>query len=112
MMCNGNLECSLKGCGNSYGINWIRDLNDAQNPRRMLLVDIQCLIVHIMGQLLECKCVDVISAVLEFQFTNHSSESYLEFRQRNGTWPFAKLLNFSRGTIDLHGVYWCRGHDL
>jgi len=49
MMCNGSLKCSLRGSGDGYGLNWIKDMGDTQNPRRMLLVDIQCLIMHIMG---------------------------------------------------------------
>jgi hypothetical protein len=53
-MCNGSLQWSLKGGGNGYGISWIGDLGDAQNPQKMLLVDIQRLIVHIIGQLFEC----------------------------------------------------------
>jgi len=60
MMCNGNLQCNLRGGGDGYGISWIGNLNDAQNLQRMLLVDIQCLIVHLMGQLFECKCLSVI----------------------------------------------------
>jgi len=36
MMCNR----SLKGGGDGYAISWIRDLGDAQNPQRMLLVNI------------------------------------------------------------------------
>jgi len=72
MMCNGSLQCSLKGGGVGCGISWIRDLGDAQNPQRMLFVDIQCLIVHITGQLFECECLDVMSTILELQFTTHS----------------------------------------
>ncbi len=65
MMCNYNLQCNLKGDGDGCGVSWIRDLNDAQNPWKMLLIDIQCLIVHITGQLFECKRLGVISAILE-----------------------------------------------
>jgi hypothetical protein len=72
MMCNCSLECSLKGGGDGCHISCIGDLNDAQNPWRMLFVDIQCFIVHIMGQLFECKHFSVINAILEFEFTNHS----------------------------------------
>jgi len=72
MTCNGNLQCNLRGDGDGCGINWIRDLGDTQNPQRMLLIDIHCLIVHIMGQLFECERLSVVSAILEFQFTNHS----------------------------------------
>ncbi len=72
MMCNGNLQCSLRNGGNGCGINWIGDLSDAQNPQRMLLVDIQCFIVHITVQLFECEHPSVISAILELQFINHS----------------------------------------
>ncbi len=64
MMCNGSLQCSLRGDGDGYGISWIGDLGDAQNLQKMLLVDIQCLIVHITSQLLECECLDVINAIL------------------------------------------------
>jgi hypothetical protein len=64
MMCNGSLQCSLRGGGDGYGISWIRDFSDTQNPRRMLLVDIQCLLLHIMGQLFECECLGVINAIL------------------------------------------------
>ncbi len=71
-MCNGNLQCNLKGGGDGCGISWIGDLGDAPNPQRMLFIDIQCLIMHIMGQLFECEHLDVISAILELQFTNHS----------------------------------------
>ncbi len=66
MMCNGSLQCSLRGGGDGFGISWIRDLGEAQNPQKMLLVDIQCLIVHIMGQLFECEHLGVISAIPEF----------------------------------------------
>jgi hypothetical protein len=31
-MYNGNLQRSLRGGGNGYGINWIGDLGDTQNP--------------------------------------------------------------------------------
>jgi len=78
----------------------------------MLFVDIQCLIVHITGQLFECKCLGVISAILELQFTNHSWESYLELHQRNSTWLSVELLNSPRGTVDLHDIYGCWGHNL
>ncbi len=64
-MCNVNLLSSLKGGGDGYGISWIRDLGDAQNPRRMLLVDIQCLIMHITNQLFGCECLSVINTILE-----------------------------------------------
>ncbi len=112
MMCNGSLQCSLRCDGDGCGISWIRDLSDAQNPRKRLLLDIQYLIVHITGQLFECKRLGVINAILELQFTNHNGKSCLEFPQRNGTWPSVELLNFPKRTIDLHGVYGCRGHDL
>jgi hypothetical protein len=92
MMCNGR----LRGDGDGCGISWIGDLSEAQNPQRMLLVNIQCLIVHIMGQLFECERHGIISAILELQFTNHSLQSCLEFLQKNGTWPFAELLNSLR----------------
>jgi len=72
MMCNYSLQCSLRGSGDGYGISWIRNLGDAQNPCRTLFVNIQCLIVHITSQLFECKRLGVISAILEFQFTNHN----------------------------------------
>jgi hypothetical protein len=39
-MCNGSLQCSLRGDGNGYGISWIKDLGDAQNPQKMLLINI------------------------------------------------------------------------
>jgi hypothetical protein len=39
--------CNAACDDNDYGINWIRDLSDAQNPWRMLLIDIQCFIMHI-----------------------------------------------------------------
>jgi len=77
-MCNGSLQCNLRGDGDGYGISWIRDLNDAENPWKMLFVDIQCLIVHIIGQLFECERLGVISTILELQFTNHSWESCFE----------------------------------
>jgi hypothetical protein len=64
-MCNGNLQCNLRGGGDGCDINWIGDMGDTQNPRRMLFVDIQCFIMHIMGQLFECECFDVISTILE-----------------------------------------------
>jgi hypothetical protein len=35
----------------------------------MLLIDIQCLIVHITSQLFECKCLGVINTMLEFSQT-------------------------------------------
>ncbi len=54
------------------GISWIGDLDDAKNLWRILLIDIQCLIVHITGQLFECERLGTISAILEFQFTNHN----------------------------------------
>jgi len=110
MMCNCNLQCSLKGDG--YGVSWIGNLGDSQNPCKMLLVDIQNFIVHIVDQLFECKRLGVISAILELQFTNHSSESCLELPQRNDTWPSAELLNSPKRTIDIHGVYGCRGYNL
>jgi len=72
MMCNGSLQCSLKGGGDGCGISWIRDIGDAQNPWRMLFIYFQCLIMHITGQLFECERLDVISTILELQFTNHS----------------------------------------
>ncbi len=65
MMCNGSLQCNLRGGDDGCGVSWIGNLGDAQNPCKMLLVDIQCLIMHIMGQLFECKCFDVINAILE-----------------------------------------------
>jgi hypothetical protein len=49
MMCNGSLKCSLRSGGDGYGISWITDLDDAQNLGKMLLIDIQCFIVQIMG---------------------------------------------------------------
>jgi hypothetical protein len=64
MMCNGSLQCSLRGGGDYCGISWIGDLGDAQNPQKMLLVDIQCFIVHITSKLFECKCLDVIAPYL------------------------------------------------
>ncbi len=72
MMCNGNLQCNLKGSGNGCGISWIKDSSDAQNPWRMLLVGIQCLIMHITGQLFECEYFSVINVIFELQFTNHN----------------------------------------
>jgi hypothetical protein len=111
-MCNGSLHYSLKGDGNGYGISWIGDLSKAQNPLRMLFVDIQCFIMHITSQLFEHKHLSVISTILELQFTNHSWESCLEFLQRNGTLTWVELFNSPRRTIDLHGIYGCRGHDL
>jgi len=113
-MCNCSLQCSSRGGGggDGYGVSWIRNLGDTQNPCRMLFVDIQCLLVHITNQLFECERVGVIRAIPEFQFTNHSWKSCLELPQRNSTWPFAKLLNSPRGTTDLHGVYGCWGHNL
>ncbi len=72
MMCNGSLQCNLKNNGDGYGISWIKDLSDAQNPWRMLLVDVQCLIAHMTGQLFECEHLGVINAILELQFINHS----------------------------------------
>jgi hypothetical protein len=69
----GSLQCTLKSGGDGCGISGIRDLGDAKNPQKMLLVDIQCLIVFITGKL------------FELQFTNHSWENCLEFPQRNGT---------------------------
>jgi len=65
-----------------------------------------------MGQLFKCERLDVINAILELQFTNHGWESYLEFLQRNGIWPSTELLNSPKGTINLHGVYGCKGHGL
>ncbi len=62
MMCNG----SLRGDGDGCGISWIGDLGDAQNPWRMLLVNIQCFIMHITGQLFECERLGVINTILEF----------------------------------------------
>jgi len=112
MMCNGSSHCNLRANCDGYGISWIGDLSDIQYPPKMLFVDIQCLIMHIVGQLFTCKRLGVISVLLEFQFTNHSWESLLEFHQRNGTWPFIKLLNSPIGPVDLHGVYGCRGHNL
>ncbi len=64
------------------------------------------------NMLFECERIGVISAILELQFTNHSSESCLEFLQKHGTWPSAELFNSSKGIIDLHGVHGCGGHDL
>jgi hypothetical protein len=93
MICNGSLQCSLWGSGDGFGISWIGDLNDAQNPWRMLFVNIQCFIVHITSQLFECERLGVINTILEFQFTNHSWESCLKLPPKNGTWPFAELLN-------------------
>ncbi len=72
MMCNGSLQCSLKGGGDGCGISWIEDLGDTQNPWKMLLIDIQCLIVHITGQLFECEHFGVINAIFELQFPNHN----------------------------------------
>jgi len=31
-MCNGSLQRSLRGGGDDYGIKWIGDLGDTQNP--------------------------------------------------------------------------------
>jgi len=83
-------------------------------PKSLLLVvrDIQCFIVHIRGQLFECKCFGVITPILELQFTNQSWESCLELPQRKSTWPFAELLNSPRGIANLHGVYGYWGHTL
>ncbi len=111
-MCNSNLQCNLWGSGNGCGISWIGDVSDTQNPQRMLLVDIQCLIMHITGHLFKCERLGVISAIFEVQFTNHTWESCFEFLQKHGPWPFAKLLNSPRRIANLHGVYGCRGHSL
>jgi hypothetical protein len=62
-----------------WGFGW------CQNPRRRLLIDIKCFIMHITSQLFECKHLNVISAILELQFTNYSRKSCLEHPQRNGT---------------------------
>jgi hypothetical protein len=56
-MCNGSLQCNLRGGDDGYGISWIKDLGDAQNPETMLLIDIQCLIVNITGQLLNANAL-------------------------------------------------------
>jgi len=72
MMYNDNLQCNLRGSGNGYGISWIGDLGDAQNLRKMLFIDIQCLLMHIMGQLFECERFSVINIILELQFINHN----------------------------------------
>jgi len=72
MMCNGNLQCSLRGDGDGCGISWIEDLGDAQNLQRMLFVDVQCFIMHIISQFFECEHICVISAILELLFINHS----------------------------------------
>jgi hypothetical protein len=72
MMCNCSLQCSLKDGGDGYGVSWIGNLGDVQNLYKMLLIDIQCFIVHITGQLFECKRLGVVSAILELQFTNHN----------------------------------------
>jgi hypothetical protein len=64
-MFNYNLWCSLRGRDNGYGVRWIGDLSDAQNLGKMLFIDIQCLIVHIIGQLFECECLSAISAIFE-----------------------------------------------
>jgi hypothetical protein len=71
-MCNGSLECNLRGNGDGCGISSIKDLDDAQNPLRMLLVDIKCFLVHITSQLFKYECLGVINTILEFHFTNHS----------------------------------------
>ncbi len=105
--CNAAFRSNGDGCG----LSWIGDLNDTQNPWRMLLIDIQCFIVHIMGQSFECERFGVISAILELQFTNHSWKSCLEFSQINGTWPSVDLLNSLRGTTNLHGVYGCKNNS-
>jgi hypothetical protein len=55
----------LKSGGDGCGISWIGDLGDAQNPRRMLLIDIQCLRMNITCQLFECECLSVINTILE-----------------------------------------------
>ncbi len=68
--------------------------------------------MHITGKLFECECFDVVNAILELQFTSHSWKSCLEFLQRNGTWPFAQLLNFPREIVDLHGVFGSKGNGL
>jgi hypothetical protein len=68
--------------------------------------------MHMTGQLFECKHLGVIITILELQFTNHSLESCLELPQRNGTLPSAKILNFPKGTINLHGVHGCSSHNL
>ncbi len=104
-MYNSSLECSLRGGGDGCDINWIGDLGDAQNPWRMLLVDIQCFIVHITSQLFECEHLSVINAILELQFTNHNWENCPELLLKKNTWPSVELLNSPRGTVDLHGVY-------
>ncbi len=111
-MCNGTWKYNLRSSGNGYGVSWIWDLSDAQNPRKMLLIDIQCLIVHITGQLFECERLGVINTILELQLTNHNWKSCLELLQRNGNWPSVKLFNSPRGTPDLHGIYGCRSNAL
>jgi hypothetical protein len=62
----------LKGGGDDYGISWIGDLGDAQNPQRMLLIHIQHLIMHITGYWFECERFNVIKTILELQFTIHN----------------------------------------
>jgi hypothetical protein len=57
MMYNGSLHCRLRGDGDGCGISWIRDVDDAQNPQKMLLIDIQYLIVHIMGEFLNANAL-------------------------------------------------------
>ncbi len=61
--------------------------------------------MQITSQLFECEHLDVISAAHTFQFTNHSSERYLELPQKNGIFASIKLLNFPRITPHLHGEY-------
>ncbi len=92
MMCNYSLQCSLKGNGDGCGVSWIGDLSDAQNPSIMLFVHIQCLIVHITGQLFECKRINVISTYL-----SSSSQTMIEKVALNSLkeMVFGLLVNFS-----------------
>jgi hypothetical protein len=92
-MCNGSLECSLRGSDDGCGISWIWDLNNAQNLWRMSLVDIQCFIVHITIQLFEYERLDVISAILELS----NSQTTIEKIALNSLKEMVPslLLNFS-----------------
>ncbi len=107
MMCNCSLQCCLRGGGDGYGVSWIGNLGDTQNPYKMLLVDIQCLIVHITGQLFECKRLGVINTILGSNSQTTVEKVALNSLKEISTWPSAELLNSPRGTADLHGVYGC-----
>jgi hypothetical protein len=61
MMYNGS---PMIGSGNGCGTSWIGDLGDAQKSQRMLLVDVQSLIVHITCQLFKCERLGVVSVYL------------------------------------------------